>query len=103
MISGGVNAAGQTTGGAGRATEAETTLVILADPPEPLADAVAALTELDGYSLLHAPDVAIRDRYFDTPRGDLAAQGVNLRLRQLDEQRLLTIKGPPRVGRSGVP
>ena len=39
----------------------------------PVADAVAALTELDGFTLIPAPDEAIRDRYFDTPDGRLGS------------------------------
>ena len=91
--------AGLAAGGA----EAETTLVIVADPPEAVADAVAALTELDGFPLLRAPDASIRDSYFDTPDGALGAAGTSLRLRQLDTRLLLTIKGPTRAGIAGVP
>ena len=84
-------------------TEAETTLLIVADPPEETADAVAALTELDGFPILHAPDRAIRDRYFDTLAGALAEARIALRLREVDSRPLLTIKGPPRDGGAGVP
>jgi hypothetical protein len=82
-------------------TETETTLVVVADTPEDVADAVAALTELDGFALLPAPDQSIRDRYFDTSEGVLAATGTGLRIRELDDRRLLTIKGPARPGAHG--
>jgi hypothetical protein len=82
-------------------TETEVTLVVVADPPEPVADAVAGLPELEGFTLIHAPDEAIRDRYFDTPDRRLA--GSTLRLRDVNAQRVLTIKGPPQPGaRVGV-
>lgn len=87
---------------AGRA-EAETTLVIVADPPDPVADAVASLNELDAFPLLRAPDESIADRYFDTPDGVLGSAGTSLRLRELDTRLLLTIKGPTRAGIAGVP
>jgi inorganic triphosphatase YgiF len=82
-------------------TETETTLVVVADAPEDVADAVAALTELEGFALLPAPEQSIRDRYFDTRDGALAASAVGLRIRELDTQRLLTIKGPAQPGTHG--
>jgi hypothetical protein len=77
-------------------TETEVTLVVVADPPDPVADAVAALRELEGFTLIHAPDQAIRDRYFDTL--DRRLSGRSLRLREVDGERLITIKGPPQPG-----
>ena len=76
--------------------ETEVTLVVVADPPEPVADAVAALTEIEGFSVIPAPDEAIRDRYFDTP--DRRLIGNSLRLREVNSRRLVTIKGPPQPG-----
>jgi inorganic triphosphatase YgiF len=96
-----VDATRDTAGSSGNAgtapIETEITLVVIADPPEPVADAVAALTELDGFALIHAPDQAIRDRYFGTRDRRLAGGG-SLRLRELDARRLLTIKGAPQPG-----
>jgi hypothetical protein len=83
-------------------TETEATLLIAADAPERVADAVAALTELDGFALLPTPEQSIRDWYFDTPDGALAGARTGLRVRELDAQRLLTIKGAPRPGPHGT-
>jgi hypothetical protein len=76
--------------------EAEVTLVVVADPPEPVADAVAALRELEGFPIIPAPDESIRDRYFDTPDRRLA--GRSLRVREVNGEGRITIKGPPQPG-----
>jgi hypothetical protein len=86
--------------GASAPTETEVTLAVVADPPEPVADAVAALTELEGFTLIPAPDEAIRDRYFDTP--DRRLTGTSLRVREVNGARLLTVKGPPQAARVGI-
>jgi len=87
----------------GKPTETEVTLLLAADAPEQIADEVAALTELDAYALLHAPDQEIRDRYFDTPDRSPAAAGATLRLRELEARTPLTIKSAPRAAaRVGV-
>ena len=79
-------------------TETEATLVIVAETPGEVADAVSALTELEGFAFLHAPDQSIRDRYFDTPDGAVGAAGIAVRVRELGTTRLITVKGPARPG-----
>jgi inorganic triphosphatase YgiF len=82
-------------------TETETTLVVVSDTPEQVADAVAALTELDGFALQHRPDEPIRDRYVDTADGLLGRARTSVRVREVGPKRLLTIKGPATGGRGG--
>ena len=82
-------------------SETEATLVVIDDAAGEVARAVAALSALDGFALLHRPDEAIRDRYFDTPDGKLEATRTALRLREVGPRRLLGIKGPSRPGARG--
>jgi inorganic triphosphatase YgiF len=85
-----------------KATETETTLVVVSDTPAEVAGVVAALSGLDGFALLARPDQTIHDRYFDTPQGTLAAARTALRLREVDSRLVLAIKGPVRPGGGAV-
>lgn len=82
--------------------EREAKLVITAEPPEAIADAIAALTSLAGQSLAAAGTVVQRDTYFDTPEGALRMRRQSLRLRVTGEATKLTLKGEARDVGSGV-
>ena len=73
--------------------EREAKLVITAERPEAIADAIAALTSLAGQPLAPAGTVVQRDIYFDTPAGALRARRQSLRLRVTDRGTKLTLKG----------
>ena len=77
--------------------ETEATLVICSETTEEVAGQIAAVTSLDGYSLLPAPDEEIRDVSFDTPGRELRARGLALRVRTMDSLMLVTLKGPPQA------
>ena len=53
--------------------------------------------DLAGYVLQPAMPQRIHDRYWDTAAGTFAPKGLNLRLRQLDERELFTLKGAATV------
>jgi inorganic triphosphatase YgiF len=82
--------------------EREAKLVIMAERPEAIADAIAALTSLAGQPLAPAGTVVQRDTYFDTPRGALGARRQSLRLRVTDKGTKLTLKGEGRDVDPGV-
>ena len=82
--------------------EREAKLVITAERPEAIADAIAALTSLAGQALAPAGTVVQRDIYFDTPAGALRARRQSLRLRVTDRGTKLTLKGEARDVDSGV-
>jgi inorganic triphosphatase YgiF len=82
--------------------EREAKLVITAERPEAIADAIAALTSLAGQPLAPAGTVVQRDIYFDTPAGALRARRQSLRLRVTDMGTKLTLKGEARDVDSGV-
>lgn len=82
--------------------EEEAALVILGERPEEVVKRLGDLTSVAGYALQPKPTVTIRDLYFDTPDGALAAQGLALRIREIDESTLITLKGPSRAMPGGT-
>jgi len=60
-------------------------------------DELSSYRELAGYALRPADSRTIRDRYFDTPTGDLAGRHVRLRLRLQDGDEKFTLKWPASV------
>ena len=82
--------------------EREAKLVIMAERPAAIADAIAALTGLAGHPLVPAGTVVQRDTYFDTTAGALRAQRQSLRLRVTGEGTKLTLKGEARDVDPGV-
>ena len=76
--------------------ETETALLICGDDPAGIARRIAGLAEIASYRLVRRPFIRLRDLYFDTPDGLLRKQRLALRLRQSDQDWLLTFKGPPR-------
>ena len=73
--------------------ELETTLVICSASPYAVADEIAGLEALAGYGLRAQDDVAIVDTHYDLPDGSLAAHGLSMRLRSMDDAFWLTLKG----------
>lgn len=73
--------------------EIETTLALCSESPDRLVGEVANLTKVGPYSLTPGPDVAIRDVYLDLPDRSLRSLGFGLRLRLVDREQLITLKG----------
>lgn len=82
--------------------EREGKLVVTGERPEAVADAIARLTRLAGRPLRDTGTAAIRDVYLDTPAGALRARRDSLRVRVLNGQPFLTLKGPDRSVGPGV-
>jgi inorganic triphosphatase YgiF len=75
--------------------EVEGVLLVCADDQEAAAGKVAGLEAVDRFELRPRPAQRIRDVYLDTGDGALAAAKVAFRVRELDGQRLLTLKADP--------
>lgn len=60
-------------------------------------DELSSCRELAGYLLRPAGSRTIRDRYVDTPSGDLAGRHVSLRLRLQDGAEKFTLKWPASI------
>ncbi len=74
--------------------ETEAALVIAAGAAESVADRIARLRVVAGHDLVPRGTRRIHDTYFDTPDGELQAQRVALRIRELDGATWVTLKGP---------
>jgi hypothetical protein len=74
--------------------ELETAIVVASDDPEAIADEIKQLTSIGGYLLLRGSPKNIRDRYFDTSDKDLDSKKFALRIREINDDTLLTLKGP---------
>src|SRR5712691_9312817 len=72
--------------------EVEAAVIIRSENPGLVAGRLARLAKLGSYRLLKERTVHIRDRYFDTPAGDLGKRRVALRIREVDGARLITVK-----------
>lgn len=81
--------------------ETETALLIRGDDPAGVARRVAGLTEIASYQLVRRPTIRLRDWYLDTPDGLLRKQHLAVRLRESDQDWLVTLKGPPRAAVGG--
>lgn len=86
----------------GREREIEVALMACTPQAGAVADEVASLTEIAGYTLMPAPDRAIHDLYFDFDDGRLGDRGLGFRVRNLDGHDLLTLKGPGRRTATGA-
>lgn len=73
--------------------EVELKLTVTGDDPDALLDEIAALTTLGGVRLADAQDHRLRDIYWDLPDGGLRAAKLSLRLRQIDDRLVFTVKG----------
>jgi len=80
--------------------EVEAALIVRSEKPKEVVGRIARLRRIGRYRLVPRPVQEIRDRYFDTPRNDLGTRRLALRIREMDGERLLTLKGDLR--RDGV-
>jgi triphosphatase len=73
--------------------EVELKLTVTGDDPDALLDEIAALTSLGGVRLADLKEHQLRDIYWDLPDGGLRAAKLSLRLRNIDDRQVFTIKG----------
>lgn len=82
--------------------EVELALVVRSDTPEPVLRRITQLEAIDGFALLPRPPQGLRDRYLDTERGDLGSRRYALRIREVDGEPRITLKGEPKRLASGT-
>jgi hypothetical protein len=73
--------------------EVELKLSVIGDDPDALLDEVAELRQLGSFRLAPSDGHRLRDVYWDLPNGELRAQKLSLRLRQIDDHLVFTAKG----------
>ena len=73
--------------------EIELKLSVIGDDPDALLDDVATLREIAALRLESSDGHALRDIYWDLPNGDLRTARLSLRLRQVDDRQVFTVKG----------
>ncbi|UCG87032.1 MAG: CYTH domain-containing protein [Gemmatimonadota bacterium] len=79
--------------------EVEAKLAIRSHTPQVVADEIAQLKLLGGWTLWERDPVSVQDIYLDLPGLQLEDRGVALRLRRAADRYLITLKGPEaRVG-----
>jgi inorganic triphosphatase YgiF len=75
-------------------TETEGKLIIVSEEPMMIADRISRLDKIGNYVLGDRLKHKLEDVYFDTERKELSANLISLRIRSVDGQELLTLKGP---------
>lgn len=85
------------------ARETEIALAICVDDAARIAKKIAARRALGAYRVEPQKTQKIRDLYFDTRDHALQKQRLALRIRDLDGDALITLKGPSRANADGVP
>lgn len=83
------------------AFEEEVAYLIRSDNPAEVADQVASLEKVGGYQLVEQPNQFIVDTYFDTPMRDIRAAKHSVRIRNVNDKILVTIKGPSTKTKAG--
>ncbi len=83
--------------------ECEATLVVYGNHGEDVFGRLMAIETLGRFRLGESSTLTLTDTYFDTDPPSLGPAQWALRLRALDEERLLTLKGPAAPGRNGAP
>jgi inorganic triphosphatase YgiF len=76
--------------------EFESTLIVWSDRSAATARRLSTVREIDRYKLTPEPDQYIEDLYLDTADGQLSAKRLSLRIRRLNDEPRLTLKGPSR-------
>lgn len=75
-------------------TEEEQALVIRSDDPQAVVDRIMSdIIKLDRFALVTAPPQDIVDTYYDTPDRDLKKAKTSLRVRLVNGQPYITVKG----------
>ncbi len=80
--------------------EIETSLVVWSDNPELISKNICARSSVGNYQLISQPTEIICDNYFDTTNG-LFGKDWSLRIREVNEKWLITLKGPSKPSKVG--
>lgn len=82
--------------------EAEASIVICSDNPERVAAQIAQLKSIANYPLVSRGSKKIIDTYFDTNQKVLEKKRIAIRLREIDGEYWIAVKGPSLEGISNV-
>ena len=82
--------------------EIETTMVVLSNHPEKVVQEIAELDAVGDYLLAPQPSRNIHDVYLDRVDRGLAKKRFVLRIREIDSECLITLKGPPQNTSRGL-
>lgn len=77
-------------------------LAVRAESPERVLHRIAGLEGIDGMALVPGATQHLRDRYVDTASRELGAHGYALRIREVDDEPRLTLKGESKRLASGT-
>jgi inorganic triphosphatase YgiF len=83
-------------------TEIESTLIVISSKPYEALKRVAELDSISMYVLVPQKTQAIRDTYFDRRDRALESSKLGLRIRKVDKEWLVTLKGSPKINSAGV-
>ena len=75
-------------------TETEGKLIIVSEDAKTIAESISRLDRVGNYVLEDRRTHRLKDVYFDTEGRELSASLISLRIRSVDGQELLTLKGP---------
>jgi uncharacterized protein YjbK len=74
--------------------EIESSLIIISKDPQVTANEIESLSSIDDYQLSSSRSQIIHDSYFDTPNRGLKKYRFALRIREVNGNRFMTLKGP---------
>jgi inorganic triphosphatase YgiF len=77
--------------------EVEVALILYSETPQEIANQIASLSSLGDYWLAPIETQDIHDRYLDTNNRSLRDRKIALRIREINRNILLALKGPSRV------
>lgn len=83
------------------AFEEEIALIVRSENPSEVADQVAELKKITGYKIVEQPNQSIVDTYYDTPTRSLRAAKHSVRIRNVNDKTLVTVKGPSKKDSKG--
>ncbi len=82
--------------------EVEVALAVRAESPDRVLHRIAGLEGIDGMTLVSRPTQRLRDRYLDTESSHLGALEYALRIREVDGEARITLKGESKRLASGT-
>ncbi len=82
--------------------EIETTLIVCSSEPYEVVKRLAELDAISEYALVPQATQNIKDTYFDKRDQALQSRKLGLRIRDVNGEQLITLKGPSKIAEGGV-
>lgn len=82
--------------------ETESTLIVCSNEPGEVIARIAELRSIAEFDLVPQKTQVIEDTYFDREDRALESKKLGLRTREANKQRLITLKGPPRLNEANI-